>query len=356
MTAAHSRFSPLLLDEDEFHVIECLAIMDCPRLAHMESGALYVCTRSLFFDPDDVTWPIIRIPFGTSSALECNQALNTMTIATSSYAMMKVNGRDEPYTFVKEKRDVSVTFKLTYAHVVKDHIHTYTQQMVALSRLPQSDSFKFQEIFLEGIEEAHRFDVGMLLDPLTERVLIELDAIMLSQMAKERGKFVVGGQGVYFEPLNDVSGRGRVEAPCQMINGVLRRQSAHMDVGLEIAFGGVRPGGARRRSGNGAWLVVFRCFDDREAAFRSLSEVLAEALRLSSRPPPVLDTLHHEHQLSEVTHAWQRGEVSNFEYLMCVLLGKVLNATEIESGISLRISRFARSFQVLQRGGQSLVQ
>ncbi len=327
MAVAHSRFSPLLLDEEEFFVIECLATMDCPRLTHMESGTLYVCTRSLFFDPDDVTWPIVRIPFVASSALECNQALNTMTIATSSYAMMKVNGRDEPYTFVKEKRDVSVTFKLTYAHVVKDHIHTYTQQMVALSRLPRSDSLKFQEMFLEGIEEAHRFDVGMLLEPFTERVLVELDAIMLSQMAKERGKFVVGDRGVYFQPLNDVSGRGRAEAPCEMVRGVLRRQSAHMDIGLEIAFGDLRSGGSRRKSRQGAWLVVFRSGDDREAAFRSLSEVLAEAFRLSARPP-VLDTLHHEQELSEVTRAWQRGVVSNFEYLMYAMLDKMAQCDE----------------------------
>ncbi len=319
MTVGHTRFSPLLLDEDEFYVIECLATMDSPRLAHMESGTLYVCTRSLFFDPDDVTWPIFRIPFVTSSALECNQALNTMTIATSCYAMMKVKGMDEPYIFVKEKRDLSVTFKLTYAHVVKDHIHTYTQQMVALSRLPQSDSFKFQETFLEGIEDAHRFDVGMLLEPFTERVLVELDAIMLSQMAKERGKFVVGERGVYFQPLNDVSGRGRAQAPCESIRGVLRRQSGHMDVGLELAFGELRSRRPRGGPRLGAWLVVFRNVDDREAVFRSLSEVLAEAFRLSAHPPPVLDTLHHEQRLSEVTRSWQRGEVSNFDYLMYVL-------------------------------------
>lgn len=320
MTVAHSRFSPLLLDEEEFNVIECLATMDCPRLAHMESGTLYVCTRSLFFDPDDVTWPIVRIPFATSSSLESNQALNTMTIATSSYAMMKVNGRDEPYTFVKEKRDVSVTFRLTYAHVVVDHIHAYTQQMVALSRLPQAESLKFQEMFLEGIEEAHRFDVGMLLEPFTERVLVELDAIMQSQLAKERGKFVVGDRGVYFQPLNDVSGRGQAEAPCEMVRGVLRRQSAHMDVGLEIAIDDIQPGKPRRGSGNGTWLIVFRSVDDREAAFLSLSGLLAEASRLSTRPP-VLDTLHHDQELSAVTRAWKRGEVSNFEYLMYVLLG-----------------------------------
>jgi len=67
-------------------------------------------------------------------------------------------------------------------------------------------------------------------------------------------------------------------------------------------------------------LIVFRSVDDREAAFLSLSGLLAEASRLSTRPP-VLDTLHHDQELSAVTRAWQRGEVSNFEYLMYVLLG-----------------------------------
>ena len=322
-----TRFSLLLMDDDEFYVTECLATMESSLLKTAQNvlkplpGTLRICTKSLFFDSDDVTWPIFRIPFVSSSSLECNQAQNTVTIATSSYTLMKEDGLDVPYTFVKEKRDLSVTFKLTYAHVVKDHIHTYTQQMIALSRLPQSDSWKFQEVFLEGIEDAHRFDVGLLREPMTERVLVEVDAIRVSQMAKERGKFVVGELGIYFQPLHDVDGRGHLEASCETILGVLRRQSAHMDVGLEIVCDYQRASTRRpkrKEKGASTWFIVFRRVEDREAAFQALSDVLTKGPHLPSRPVPLLDTLHHDPQLSEVTRLWQRGEVSNFDYLMYV--------------------------------------
>ena len=311
------RFSLLLLDDGEQYVTTCIATMESKL-----PGTLRICTKSLFFEPDDVALPIVRVPFASATSLDCNQARNTMSIATSAYVLMKAGGLDVPYAFVKETRDVSVTFGLV--HIDVHHIHVYAQQMVALSRLPPKESVSFQEVFLEGIEKASRFDCGLLREPLTERVLVEVGALLcLSQMAKVRGKFVVGTRGVYFEPLHDLHGRGqRWVHEHERVAGVLRRRSAGQDVAMEIVYRVVSKGSRRSRqcrsSQDGTWFLVFLNTEERERVFEALCDVLSSSPSSSPSSPaaPILDTLHHEPQLSKATRAWQRGAMTNFEYLV----------------------------------------
>lgn len=291
------RFSLLIAEDGEHYVTECLAALES-FYDGKPSGTLHVCTKSLYFEPEDPSLPVVRIPFTAASSLECNQSLNTMSISTSVFVLMKPDGLDVPYKFVKERRDVSVTFRLAYAHVVD--IHSHAQQMLALSRLPPNEAWSFQEMFMEGIEKSSRFDRGLLLEPFSEKVLVEVDAMMLSQMCKERGKFVIGDLGVYFQPLHDVHGRGRAEAAPDLL-GVLRRRRAQMEVALEIVF-----------RGRQSWFVVFRSTEEREVACKAIWSRLSSL----SGPAPVFDTLHHDSQLSKATRAWQRGAITNFEYLI----------------------------------------
>jgi factor associated with neutral sphingomyelinase activation len=62
-----SRFNLLLLDEGEFYVKDFVASCAWPtdvkgnwqQLPRLQ-GQLRVCTKSLFFEPDDVRVPIVR--------------------------------------------------------------------------------------------------------------------------------------------------------------------------------------------------------------------------------------------------------------------------------------------------------
>ena len=66
-TQAVRRFSLLLLDEGELYVQDFVATARWPatvsgnwqRLPRL-SGQLRLCTKSLFFEPDDVRIPIVR--------------------------------------------------------------------------------------------------------------------------------------------------------------------------------------------------------------------------------------------------------------------------------------------------------
>ena len=74
----------------------------------------------------------------------------------------------------------------------------------------------------------------------------------------------------------------------------------------------------RRSSQDGTWFLVFRNTEERERVFEALCDVLSSSPSSSPSSPaaPILDTLHHEPQLSKATRAWQRGAMTNFEYLV----------------------------------------
>jgi factor associated with neutral sphingomyelinase activation len=64
---AAKRFNLLLLEEEEYYVADWVATCKWPaRVAGNWQGApslpgrLRLCTKSLFFDPDDVRVPIVR--------------------------------------------------------------------------------------------------------------------------------------------------------------------------------------------------------------------------------------------------------------------------------------------------------
>jgi factor associated with neutral sphingomyelinase activation len=66
--AAAKRFNLLLLEEEEYYVADWVASCKWPSNvsgnlhgAPSLPGRLRLCTKSLFFDPDDVRVPIVRL-------------------------------------------------------------------------------------------------------------------------------------------------------------------------------------------------------------------------------------------------------------------------------------------------------
>lgn len=309
-----NRFTLLLLEEDEFYILEC--VVECtvysPRLINGAMGSapgslpgqLRVCTKSVFFEPDDIRIPIVRLPLKYIEELRGN--ISSIEVLTTSYATMKPGGRDEPYGFCREKSAWS--FQLKYAAL--EDIIPCMQQMLAVSRLERKEATEMYDIFLDRLEEGQHFDVGCLENPSEERILLEMHAMLVSQLTKERGTFVVTDSRVYFQPLHNISGSQRVKShSLSKIAAVVTRRSSLKDVGIELFF---EKTSNRRKAtawGSSDAFIVFKTIQDRERVVTLLKEELGD--QMGSR---ILEA--EGEYLCKVTEAWQRGTLSNCEYLM----------------------------------------
>ena len=115
---------------------------------------------------------------------------------------MKPNARDVPYAFYRGKAH-EWKMKLMYAPLGK--VLPHAQHMLLLSRLPVQERKRMQQDFLSRMEEEQRFNVGFLLAPGFERVILEMPVMLVGALTKEPGKFVLSDQRLYFQPLHNIS-------------------------------------------------------------------------------------------------------------------------------------------------------
>lgn len=313
-----NRFTMLLLEDEEFYVTECVVecLLFLPRLvsdilgAVPESlpGQLRICTKSIFFEPDDVRIPLVRIPFAYMEELHGRTSNGDIHISTSSYTTMKPEGRDEPYEFFKGEMS-RWSFHLTYA-AVEDMLPNM-QQMLVISRLRGKEFQEMHDAFLKELEAGNTFDIGCLENPSEEKVLFQVNAMLVSQLTKELGVFVITDRNVYFQPLHNISGGEKVKwHPLSQIIASVRRRSSLKDLGIEFFFS--MPSKRRKTTSWGAQtaFIVFQTFDDREKVLSILENEFKKDHIVSH-----LLEADGEH-LNKVTLAWQRGILSNFEYLL----------------------------------------
>ena len=313
--ASGNRFSLLLLEDEEFYITECVAECRVPvgfledKKGQLVLGQLRLCTKSVFFEPDDVRIPIVRIPYRQVEALEGNLS-NEVQISTRVYTTMKPDGRDAPYVFHKNSglSECAWLFRLTYAPI--GDVLPYAQQMLAISRLDHTESTKMGEMFLENMEHGQRFDIGCLVDPACEKILVEKKAMLVSRLTKERGIFVLTDARIYFQPLHNISAGDRVKShPISEIVTYAERRSGLKDVGVEIFFASVPKKKKLQTWKSHTAFIVFKTKQERGDVLSSLAEQM-EAFCVGSK------LFEAGTSLERACVAWQRGLISNFEYLL----------------------------------------
>jgi factor associated with neutral sphingomyelinase activation len=326
-TRTAGRFSLLLLDEGEYYVRDFVASCSWPadvkgnwQRAVQLPGTVRLCTRSVFFDPDDVRVPIVRLPFSDLETLE-GVGKKEVTIAARRWTTMKANAVDAPYEFEKE-RMVTWQFQLSYAPL--SDFMPLAQQMLLASRMSVHDAEEHLSAFVAGMEEDLRFNLGHLRRPSIEHVAFEGPVREVSPLALQPGRIAVTAERLYFQPLQDVGGHGPVRShPLPGVAAVARRRCALKDVGLEVFFVAVSPDAGIPGplwDGSSA-LFAFRSTEQREAAVTAIMKQgkLGQALPGELRGAAAACGSALEAGgtwLPRVLSAWQRGHLSNFDYLM----------------------------------------
>lgn len=269
------RFSLLLLDENEYYVKDFVTACSWPadvdgnwQRSAAIAGQLRLCTKSLFFEPDDVRIPIVRLPFEHLEQLE-GTGKRTVCAVARRWSKMKAGAVDEPYVFEKG-RSSSWRFDLVYA-VLPDFM-PLAQQMMVASRLPPTEQDSMLEVFVAELDGRLSFDPGHLRSPSIESIVAELPAMLLAPLVRDPGCLAITSTRLYFQPRHNVSGDRAVRSHALAgVAAVARRRSALKDVGLEIFF----MDGSQSSMQGPVWgaasaFLTFRTHEEREKAVEAI--------------------------------------------------------------------------------------
>lgn len=286
------RFSLLLLEEGEYYIKECVVECAAPPQFWGEGGIrplvgeLRLCTKSLFFEPDDVRVPIVRIPFLDIQELE-GISENKMRLTASRWATMKPYARDEPYIFYK---GVACEWVFALSYCGLGSFLPNAQEMLLYSRMPRTEMIRMQEKFIQDMKDRHAFDIGSLKE-YHEKILIEKSATFVSQLSHEAGTFAATKERIYFHPLCNVSGSEPVRwCSVSEVKAVVRRRYMLQELAVELYLS-PRSGRETKQysddwKGNNLFLV-FDSEEDREDILRLLLDTHAEGERFNIVTSPV---------------------------------------------------------------------
>eukprot|EP00644_Phytophthora_capsici_P002849 jgi/Phyca11/124874/e_gw1.55.76.1 len=337
--AQTARFSLLLLEDGEFFLDDhsaCRFLEPNASTHRKVAGRLKVCTRGLFFVPQDLQLPILRFPFrcmttepvsecflqplisseeATSSTSEVSDTSRVyLTFQTKQVIEMRERGIDHPYIYkdTVDSMDVSSSrsssnssfdremptkFIFTLQHVTYEAFLASIHVTYEVSNLPRRMLTKAEEETLLAPVLAPRltdkFDSSLLID-FRERLLLETGCVAdrIEPLLKFPGCLMLTTLRLYFQPspLNNVFDPV-LNWEYTSIDQVYKRRYLLQQIGLEIYL----------RNGD-SFFFSFRSQQERDDFY---------ALMVGQ---PELQRCRRK-DLQYMVRKWQRRELSNFEYL-----------------------------------------
>lgn len=289
-------------------------------------GRLHLCSKSIVFEPEDISRGIIRIPFekvaippisssgsgndmavlDDSSSIQPNRITSensssnnsserSITLQTKRYIVMKKNNKIAPYE-TYEKR---TWFKFTFQH---SSTKSFLQLFEQIYNLPVE---QLQSVIKPMCDRP--FDASNFMHLNEVPMTVNLRAFVLGPfpLAKKAGCVVVTDKRLYFQPFNGVYSEMASKALSWCLNDVVsfaRRYHGLQDEALEIFF-----------KDGPSILLAFEGCRNREEVLRLLP-ITRDVEGISV--PVVCHT--DRSFVSLVVDAWRSGQIDNFDYLLAL--------------------------------------
>uniref|UniRef100_A0A670IJQ4 Neutral sphingomyelinase activation associated factor n=1 Tax=Podarcis muralis TaxID=64176 RepID=A0A670IJQ4_PODMU len=257
------RFSLLLLNLEEYyfeqHTANYIFNKD-GRERRKIRGSLKICSKSVIFEPDEISHPIIKIPLRDCIKIEAPEDSDT----NDFYAGYVI--------FLKGKTEY--LFQLDVAGKVDDVLHTLHQQVPALNKIiVVCSSSRFQNV--------------------SETLHMECKAEMVTPLVTNPGLVCITDANLYFQPLNGYP-KPVVQVMLHSVRRIYKRRHGLLPLGLEVFC-------TENNLCSDIYLKFYNT-QDRDNAYFFMATYLENHVT--------------EHTAESYMLQWQRGHISNYQYLL----------------------------------------
>eukprot|EP01137_Pigoraptor_chileana_P021867 Opistho-2@86107 len=290
------RFTLLMLEHGETYVEDFSAYQvpigkEDARKSRRIEGRLKLCSRSLVFDPQDISHAVLRFPFRDCTAIgdveggtDGNEEL--LYLVCNQTIEMREDNVVAPYNFKKERVEYRFSLKYVSLTIVLSRI-LELRSIADLSRAAHETQLAS---IIGRRKELIAFDHAWL-ESVYEKFLFEATVDRVSPLVANPGRVVITSSRLYFQAFNNISAEPCEKFRFDAIRRIVRRRFMLRHRGAEVFLDG------------GACVYLnFSSTDVRDLFYDTL---LAQ--------PGVQVADEHPHN---ATLRWQYGRMSNFDYLL----------------------------------------
>ncbi|XP_078396574.1 protein FAN isoform X3 [Cetorhinus maximus] len=298
------RFSLLMLDLEEYyfdHHTFYYVLTNNKGERRSIKGSLKICSKSLIFEPDQISEPILKFPFRECSRIEeiedkkSNNPFEEnricgFCITCCQICLIKEERLVAPYKIERGPKDY--VFRIEDIAKAEDVV----QSLLQLHRASQLDKMADQIAMITAILQSRlartSFDKNRF-QSVTERPHMECEAEMVTPLVSNPGHVCITNQNLYFQPLNGYP-ETVVQVKLHEIRRIYKRRHGLKPLGLEVFC-------TEDDLCSDIYLKFYNS-KDRDELYYYIATFLENHIT--------------EHTAESYMLQWQRGYLSNYQYLL----------------------------------------
>ncbi|KAA8580940.1 hypothetical protein FQN60_013898 [Etheostoma spectabile] len=295
------RFSLLLLDLEEYYFEQHTAyhVTTSSKKQRKVRGSFKVCSRSAIFDPEDLSEPILKIPLRDCKKIEFVECENNpfneprpsvISISCVQVIYIKESNVIAPYR--NERGEKKVTFQLEGWSKTEDVVQTLLQLHRA-SRLEKlGDQTAMIAANLQSRLARSSFDKNCF-QSVAEMPHMECAVEMVMPLVCNPGHVCITDESLYFQPLNGYP-KQVIQIKLNRVRRIYKRRHGLRPLGLEVFC-------TENDFCSDIYLKFYNSADRDEIYYYIAS---------------FLENHMMEHTAESYMLQWQRGHLSNYQYLL----------------------------------------
>ncbi|GAB0089168.1 protein FAN [Sergentomyia squamirostris] len=291
------RFSLLLLEPGEVYFEDFSVNLLKPVIADESRriGRLKLCSKSLVYDPKDMSQPIVKISFKDCTDISCppgsfhTKETNVLRVSCDQHIEMLENNTIAPYKFKAE----SMQFLFEFNYVRVDDCLTKISQLYRASSLQACEQNSMIATIVYSRHNRLKFDL-LWLEDVYEEVITDFQVDEIAPLVVNPGRLLLSSKAIYFQPYNNIHPYLVKKIKLRDITSFIKRRFLLRQVGLDIQW--------RIMDKNDHLYVSFRRETDREAFY--------EATKRQD------EFIYTDPEPESMILKWQNGLISNYDYLL----------------------------------------
>ncbi|XP_051910531.1 protein FAN isoform X2 [Hippocampus zosterae] len=295
------RFSLLLLDLEEYYFEQHTAynVSKGPAKKRKIRGSFKVCSRSVIFDPEDFTQPILKIPLRDCKQIQLVEKEtnpfnepkpSSILIHCEQVIYIKENCVVSPYR--NERGAKTVNFELEVWRKTEDVVQTLHQLHRASCLEKLGDQTAMITANLQSRLARTAFD-KFCFQSVAETPHMECAVEMVLPLVSNPGHVCVTNENLYFQPLNGYPEQV-LQIKLHQVRRIYKRRHGLRPLGLEVFC-------SENDFCSDIYLKFYNAAD-RDEIYYFIATFLENHMT--------------EHTAESYMLQWQRGHLSNYQYLL----------------------------------------